>query len=356
MQAKYRTQSVSHKSRKLPALTVVFKFLQKFVTEREHTEWLETVIESKELTRNAFFHEAYRAILVSGVSFTVSLTVEKKAVQTLFPFEWEQLAEWREREFNSWCKKMARSLQQPRSDLVGKFRLKWRSIWDLALWLADFENDQKFQSEVFGDKNYGDQLTEDDIERLTLIKQETNRLQLIGPANRYYILRNLGGNFLKPDTWVKKFGNWYARTSVSELAKLLRDEGIHCGRFDVYLWKYCQSEIRESKHLITHFDNLFLHHRYGSHVVNERMVSLKEFEEQVWELEGIRIVVRDDESTLRIEPYACVSKANHKWTLTKWLNLRVNRYIGVDRSVVVVSGDGNLSHGNTRLQTVRDSY
>ena len=354
---KKKMQTLSQNSSSLPTLPVVFKVLQRFVAEREHTEWLEMVIENKELTRNAFFKEAYRAILVSGVSFTAALTVEEKAVQTHFPFEWEQLARWRDLEFNRWSKKMARLLQQPKSDLVGTFRLKWRSIWDLALWLADFEDDQEFQGKVFGGKEDGNQLTEDDIERLTLIKQETNRLQRIGHANRYYILRNLGGNFLKPDTWVKKFGNWYACTSVTELAKLLRDEGIHCGRFDAYLWKYCESEIRESKHLNAHFDNLFLHDLCRSHLVNESMVSLMEFEEQVWELEGIRIVVRDeDDSTSRIAPYKYVRRANRKWTINKWLNFRINWYIKADRNIAVVKGDGNLAQGSLRLQTVRDSY
>lgn len=339
----------------LPMLTKVFEVLRNFADESDLTSDLEYVVESKELTRDTFFNEACWAILVSGVSRNVASKIWNNAKQLKFPLgsgEWEILAEWSIDEFNGWCKILAQSLKKPRPDLVGIFREKWRAIWDLAMWLAEFEDDQEFQDQVFGGKSQGEQLDDEDIKRLAQIKKEQNRLFGIGHANRFFILRNLGGDFLKPDVWVLQFCAWLGGVSVSDLADSLRDEGIHCGTFDAYLWTYCESMIRESRHLNAHFDELFLSDR-----VIESFVTIKEFEEQVWNIEGIRIVVRVIDTTRsRIEPYEYIRRAARNWRVTTWLSHRITRYVGTEQEVVVLMGNGGIAHGRTLLQTVRGSY
>ena len=130
---------------------------------------------------------------------------------------------------------MAQELKTPQADLKGKFRLKWYSIWDLARYLKEFGSEDDFRNCFFDGKTQGQDLRKRHVIRLENIKRKSGRLSMIGPANRYFILRNLGGDFLKPDVWVKEFARWYGDLQVTQLASMLRQQGIHCGRFDVYL-------------------------------------------------------------------------------------------------------------------------
>ena len=151
---------------------------------------------------------------------------------------------------------MAPELKTPQTDLAGKFRLKWCSIWDLARYLDQFASEGDFRDRFFDGKTQGRDLREMHVKRLAKIKGKSGRLSMIGPANRYFILRNLGGDFLKPDVWVKEFARWYG-VHVADLASMLRQQGIHCGRFDVYLWSYCAREVRKTCRLSGRFDKLF---------------------------------------------------------------------------------------------------
>lgn len=343
----------SHKDTQLPTLTSIFEFLKQYQKENERIEHLEQVVESKELTRDAFFNEASWAILVSGVTAKAASTNWDNASNNGFPLgygNWKTLAEWCVEDFNEWCKRMARSLKQPKPDLDGKFRDKWWNIWDLAEWLAEFLDDNDFQNQIFAGKTQGEQLNKNDVNRLAQIKTEQPRLYGLGRTNLKFILRNLGGNFLKPDVWINTFCIWYDDVNACELASLLTDEGIHCGRFDAYFWNYCEQEIGESRFLNEHFDDLFL-----SNTELSDRVRLKEFEEQVWNLEGIRIVVRAP-STKRTNPYNYLRKAQYNWNVAKWLQDRIGKFFDDEVDVIVISGTGHITHGATQLRTVRESY
>lgn len=213
---------------------------------------------SKELTRDAFFQETHWAILVAGRKVERTARVWcRKAEDCGFPFDWRSLAAWGDDEFNSWCKRMASQLVEPQDDLAGGFRNRWWAILDLGWYLAEFASEAEFREHCFNSKEQGHELNDDDFHTLLRIKRKDGRFYGIGPTSIWFIMRNLGGDFLKPDTWIEAFAAWYGR-SVPQLARELRDAGIHCGEFDAYLWSYCTDEpITNAKHLAVHFDDLF---------------------------------------------------------------------------------------------------
>ena len=239
-----------------PTLSDVFDMFEDFC-KRENIE-TGSVWESKELTRTSFFDEAHWAILVAGRNVDSGGAREwhEKARTCGLPFDWQGLSQWGDDEFDSWCKRMAGVLVVPQEDLTGGFRNRWWGIWDLAWYLAEFDSDDAFREVCFDGKRYGNQLGDEDFHRLLRIKRSTKRFYGIGPASTWFIMRNLGGDFLKPDTWINAFADWYG-TSVAQLAVDLRTEGIHCGQFDIYCWEYCRAEIRVARDLPNHFDGLF---------------------------------------------------------------------------------------------------
>ena len=341
-------------SSSLPNLRTVLCFVEAARAEWPESDQLANIdyaIENKRLSRRAFFHEASHAILAAGVKVEAAWGWEKRAASTGFPEDWGALAKWSDGDFKDWCKKMARELATPQTDLSGKFRLKWWSILDLARYLAEFNDGREFRAHFFGGKKQGRDLREADVRRLAQIKRGEGRLSMIGHANRYFILRNMGGDFLKPDVWVEEFCRWYGDLSVPELADLLRQEGISCGRFDACLWSYCVREIRETSRLSARFDMEFMD---GGIESLDETSTISDFEEAVWEVEGIRVVVRGA-SDCEVRAYDYQNAANKEWRVNELLNKRVaGRLDG--REVAVVAGDGQRPHGGTLLKTVRESY
>lgn len=236
-----------------PTLHRVFDLLDSYCKGIETS----SVWRSKKLTRTNFFEQASWAILVAGRKVDNSAREwQEKAIATGFPFDWRRLSNWGDEEFASWCKRMAGELVAPQEDLKGGFRCRWWGIWDLAWYLADFDSGEAFRQTCFDGKRHGHQLGDEDFHRLLRIKRREKRFYGIGPTSLWFIMRNLGGDFLKPDTWIRAFAEWFGR-SVARLAVDLRAEGIHCGQFDILLWEYCRSEIGVANHLPTHFDRMF---------------------------------------------------------------------------------------------------
>ena len=348
---------MSDESDRLPNLQTVLSFV-----ETARTEWpegdeladIDRVTKSKRLSRNAFFAEACHAILVAGVKVETAWGWEEAATSTGFAWDWATLATWSDGDFKRWCRKFAAELAAPQADLSGKFRLKWWSILDLARYLAEFGDEHEFGARFFGGKMQGRDLRDADVRRLAQIKREEERLSMIGHANRYFILRNLGGDFLKPDVWVEEFCRWYGDVSVGELADLLRAEGINCGRFDACLWSYCVREIRETSRLSAHFDMTFMDGSEGTTGSSDAISTIAAFEEAVWEVEGIRVVVRDV-AYGEVLAYNYERAANKEWRINELLDKRVAGFVD-GREVAVVTGDGQRPHGRTLLRTVRESY
>ena len=250
-----------------PTLHAVLGLFEGQVSDNTR-EWLERACTNKELTRDAFFEAAYWAILVANMNVATAQQWENKASACGFPFSWRELGDWNDDDgkFDGWCKKMARELVAPKDDLDGVFRERWRGIWNVGWRLAQFEGDAAFRKAYFDGKKNGAELTDEDFHRLQRIKARSRRrtagrgvgaLYRIGDVSIYFILRNLGGNFLKPDTWIIAFADWFGRYNVSQLALALQADDIHCGRFDAYCWEYCSSHLGRASDLPEHFNGLF---------------------------------------------------------------------------------------------------
>ena len=344
-------------TRTLPPLNVILgHFEESCAADGTHDlSWAQT---SKELSRDSFYDAGAWAILVSGVKWATAQSWARKAQQTGFPWSsdgWRTLNDWSDADFASWCKAMAAELATPQSDLSGRFRDKWWWIWDLGWYLAQFETEAAFREHFFAGKGQGRELNDDDIGRLARIKRtEWPRLGGIDVANRYFILKNLGGDFLKPDVWINAFCEWYGKVEVGELADMLREQGIHCGKFDAYCWAYCEREVRKSSLLAAH-----LNARFDVDVdAAPALVSgptVAEFEGSVWRVEGIRLVIRDESDAAIAAPYDYVRAATESDTVASWLDRRVLPSLE-SREVIVLKGDGAEPAGQTKLRTVRESY
>lgn len=78
------------------------------------------------------------------------------------------------------------------------------------------------------------------------------------------------------------------------------------------------------------------------------------FENTIWELEGVRIVVRAPD-TAEIDDYKFTRRADKGMNVTAYLRGRIKPSIG-PYEAVVVCGDGSLPHSRTNLNRVRETY
>lgn len=83
-------------------------------------------------------------------------------------------------------------------------------------------------------------------------------------------------------------------------------------------------------------------------------ISIAAFEQKVFELEEIRIVVRGNPNDL-VDDYEYDRAVSARTSVTKWLENRVKPCLD-GHSVVVVGGEGTLPNGRTHVTNLRDSY
>lgn len=83
-------------------------------------------------------------------------------------------------------------------------------------------------------------------------------------------------------------------------------------------------------------------------------MNTEEFEEAVWTIEKIRIVVRAPSTTV-LKDYSFKNAADESWRVTEWLEKRIaprtEKY-----EIVVIQGDGEEPHGKVILRTLRAGY
>lgn len=79
-----------------------------------------------------------------------------------------------------------------------------------------------------------------------------------------------------------------------------------------------------------------------------------DLEDEVFEREGIRIIVRAPKAT-QLGDFAYARKAAGGATVAHWLGQRIIPLLA-GHEVVVVNGAGERPHGKTTLQKLRDSY
>ena len=83
-------------------------------------------------------------------------------------------------------------------------------------------------------------------------------------------------------------------------------------------------------------------------------VTVKEFEQRVWEVEGVRLVVRA-KPTEDVEHYGFERAFDDNRTLQVLLKSRIRPCIK-NYKVQAVKGDGTLAHTATKLRNLRASY
>ena len=83
-------------------------------------------------------------------------------------------------------------------------------------------------------------------------------------------------------------------------------------------------------------------------------MTIREFEAAVWDIEGIRIVVRADPNE-QVGHYDYERAATQASTLNEWLERRIYPKIG-DYKVEVIGGNGKRPHGGTLVSTISASY
>ena len=83
-------------------------------------------------------------------------------------------------------------------------------------------------------------------------------------------------------------------------------------------------------------------------------MNASDFEEAIWNLETIRVVIRDAWDA-RVGNYRYQNAAPQNMTLQKWLSNRVEPQL-TNQDVVIVDGSGNIPPRQTKLGTIRSSY
>lgn len=83
-------------------------------------------------------------------------------------------------------------------------------------------------------------------------------------------------------------------------------------------------------------------------------MNVTEFEDAVWAIEGVRIVVRSRIGS-EVDDYDYQRGAQDTWRVSQLLENRIQPRIGT-REVVVLQGDGEQPHGRVILRTLRSSY
>lgn len=83
-------------------------------------------------------------------------------------------------------------------------------------------------------------------------------------------------------------------------------------------------------------------------------VPVWEFENAVWELEGIRLVVRADRFE-EVAAYGFESAFPGERDLADLINTRIRPLLG-DKDFAVIDGRGQLAQGGTHMSSIRQSY
>lgn len=84
------------------------------------------------------------------------------------------------------------------------------------------------------------------------------------------------------------------------------------------------------------------------------MATIQEIEDKIWEVEGIRVVIRGPENQAA-NVYDYQNAAQETWSITKLIDSRIQPCVpGVE--IMVIQGNGEEPHGRTLLKNVRGTY
>lgn len=83
-------------------------------------------------------------------------------------------------------------------------------------------------------------------------------------------------------------------------------------------------------------------------------MTVLEFEQTVWEIDGILIRIRAPINH-QVETYDFVRRAHSKMSLALWINGRLRPRLG-ELQVSIIDGNFTHPHGATKLRQIRESY
>lgn len=83
-------------------------------------------------------------------------------------------------------------------------------------------------------------------------------------------------------------------------------------------------------------------------------MTIVELEKKVWQLDHIRIVVRD-RAMAKVSTYKHQNAAKENWSITEFLRNRISPLVK-DLEVAVVEGSGKVANGKKLLKNLRESY
>lgn len=89
--------------------------------------------------------------------------------------------------------------------------------------------------------------------------------------------------------------------------------------------------------------------------VSKEGVSATDIEQAVYDTDEIRIVIRAPQGQKFPEGYKYQRKAASTTNVKDWLESRILPLLG-NCQAVVIDGNGQIPHGRTKLETVRQSY
>ena len=90
------------------------------------------------------------------------------------------------------------------------------------------------------------------VKHLTALK-----LPWVRETNARFIIRNLGGEDLKPDRWIVKLMEVF-QSDRAEFVAAAEELGWRLGYLDLVLWRYCVQEIKRVRLTHDHFQRLGL--------------------------------------------------------------------------------------------------
>jgi hypothetical protein len=93
----------------------------------------------------------------------------------------------------------------------------------------------------------------------------------------------------------------------------------------------------------------------GGDRMKKNKISATDLERQIYEKEEVRVVIRAHEDTEFIA-YPYDRKAATTTSATDWYNTRLKPLLGNDVDAVIIDGHGNIPHGRTKMDTIRNSY
>ncbi|MEO2069586.1 MAG: hypothetical protein ABGX27_08795 [Desulfurobacteriaceae bacterium] len=199
----------------------------------------------KRITKQSFFEQAVWAIWVAGKTRRSAETFLSRAEEKGFVWDFTTIASWNKARLTKFMEKL-HGRPVPKGA-----RKRWEAIYQIAKLLNNYSNEAEFRKEFFNGKIKSAELDKNDVKNLVKLG-----LPFIRKANASFILRNMGGEFIKHDRWVEAFLRHY-NLSLDDLEKMLQTLNIPLGLFDIVIWAYCEKFIGDTKKLNEHFKQAF---------------------------------------------------------------------------------------------------